>query len=466
MLHLFHHFFRNDEVLFTPVVAHVQHDFRENGAKEDRAFVRALAEEHEMEFQYRTVHVRENVATDSVSPEAIARRKRYAALQEICQSIHADTVLTAHHRSDQIQTILMRLSRGTGLQGLCGIRTVRSVEEYGSDQDANAGSTTLGSREGSGGIQIVRPMLDVPKESIEKYMKEHERSWQEDPSNSNLKYRRNLVRERLVPRVQEVLQDDYPDLLLRIRQRATHIDQALREKWYGNEIAIQKREHRIMMSRSDVRACQRMLYPYLLRRIKRSLSRTKEVRYHDYRRLQRLIDDDETGREEMISGGVLLRMEHRYLVARDASQDGTERKPGGVVFHLPGTAEWMGYSFIARPAYEAEPNSEYRTNPWKERIDVARTEGPLLITQRRPGDVMKPLGMSGHKKVKEIMIDQKIPASLRDRWPVVRDRDGIVWLPGLRLSDRVRITDRASSVDIFELSCDGGDEPEMKRSDL
>lgn len=463
MLHLFKEFQCTNEVLFEPVVAHVQHDLREEGPEKDREFVQTMAEEYGMTFKCRKVQVRETVEQEAESAEAVARRKRYNALRKICQSVGANAVLTAHHRADQIQTILMRLWRGTGIQGLCGIRAVRPVEEPAVEQNRTSAADGTGLHDETGRVQVLRPMLDVPKEEIIEYVEERDLSWRADPSNSNLKHRRNLVRERLVPRVRQVLKTSYPDLLLRIRERATSIDQSLRDTWSGKQIGMHRLEHDVMIPRSAVQNCERMLYPYLLRRIKRSLSLPETVQYHDFLRLQELIENGTTGRQEVLSGGVVLRLEHRYVVARRSSEEGKGSTAGAVPLNRPGTAEWMWYSFITRPVGEGGLKPRYRSDSWKEVIDVSRAIGPFRITQRQPGDRIRPLGMSGHKKVKDIMIDQKIPASLRDRWPVIRDAKGIVWLPGLRLANRVRITDRSRSGQTFELSCDGGDELDATR---
>ncbi len=458
MLHLFHKFLQQDDISFEPVVGHVQHDLRDEGPAEDRAFVRSLAEEYGLKFKCRKVHVRSAVDQSSASEEAIARRKRYAALQKICHSVDAGTLVTAHHREDQIQTILMRLWRGTGLQGLCGIRPVRPVGQTEINSEGVNACLNPDPPVGSEFVQLLRPMIHVPKESIQTYVDEHDLSWREDPSNRDLNYRRNLIRERVIPRVRNVLQESYPNLLLRIQHRANDIDRSLRETWMEKEFDVLPQAHVLMISRADVEGCEQMLYPYLLRSIKRFFSLPSTVRYHDFLRLKQLIQDGSTGRQEMLSGGVLLRLEHHYLVARNPSHESQVNTSATDTLDLPGTVEWMGYSITGRPAPQKGRRRRYRTDDWCERIDITRVQGPLRITKRHSGDVMRPLGMSGHKKVKDIMIDRKIPVSLRDCWPVVRDAQGIVWLPGLRVSDRVRITDSSRPCHLFELLCDGGDE--------
>jgi len=86
------------------------------------------------------------------------------------------------------------------------------------------------------------------------------------------------------------------------------------------------------------------------------------------------------------------------------------------------------------------------SNQWVASFDYEELMFPLILRNRRAGDRIQPLGMDGHKKVKDIFIDEKIPASLRQSWPVIMDQSGIIWLPGLKKADRGKITNKTTQV--------------------
>jgi tRNA(Ile)-lysidine synthase len=147
-------------------VAHFDHGIREDST-EDRRLVQSAAKEYDLPFVYHEARLGERVS------EATARQARYQFLHQVQKSSNARAIITAHHQDDVLETAIINLIRGTGRKGL----------------------TALSSRP-----DIVRPLLDIPKQDIINYAKGQDLDWREDSTNQDLKYLRNYVRHKLLPR--------------------------------------------------------------------------------------------------------------------------------------------------------------------------------------------------------------------------------------------------------------------------
>lgn len=162
-----------------PVIAHVVHDIRdEQLAMRDRDAVKALAEKLGCAFHERRVSVKEQAG----NLEANARSARYGALCEIASEVGAGVIVTGHHADDQLETVLMRMMRGTGVRGIGGVSP----------------SLEMGSR------LIVRPMLEITREEIEGYCKEIGVGWVHDHTNDDEGYLRNRIRHSVLPILREI----------------------------------------------------------------------------------------------------------------------------------------------------------------------------------------------------------------------------------------------------------------------
>jgi tRNA(Ile)-lysidine synthase len=184
------------------IVAHAQHDLRDGQPGEpaaaDAAFVRRLAESLGLPSVSRVVRVRGTVRGGE-GLEAAARRLRYAFLCETAELLGARLVVTAHTSDDQVETVLHRLLRGTGLGGLSGMAAARPLVE---------------------GLVVVRPMLGVSASAARDYLRAIGQSWQEDASNADTRYARNLLRHELLPRLAAGPYPGVRDAVLRLACQA------------------------------------------------------------------------------------------------------------------------------------------------------------------------------------------------------------------------------------------------------
>ena len=162
-----------------PIIAHVLHDIREDGsAIADRDAVEQLAGLIGCEFMERSIAVRAQAG----NLEQNARAARYEALCEIAEQVGARCIVTGHHADDQLETVLMRLIRGTGVRGMGGMSPIRKI----------------------GTVSIVRPMLDVTRQEIESLCGDAGLSWQHDHTNDDQGYLRNRIRHSVLPILREI----------------------------------------------------------------------------------------------------------------------------------------------------------------------------------------------------------------------------------------------------------------------
>ena len=186
-------------------VAHFNHRWRQSDSDEDAKFVHDLCQSHNIKCFLGTA----DDAGNCNPTEQAAREHRYAFLTETAKSIGARHILTAHTRDDQIETILHRIVRGTGLRGLRGIPKVRVLDES---------------------LTVVRPMLNATREIVLAYLNEIDQPFRTDASNSDDHYMRNRIRNQLLPLLRDSYHKDIDSSLLRLASIATeaHADAQLR----------------------------------------------------------------------------------------------------------------------------------------------------------------------------------------------------------------------------------------------
>ncbi|MDF2379024.1 MAG: tRNA lysidine(34) synthetase TilS [Candidatus Gracilibacteria bacterium] len=164
-----------EKLKFECVVAHVNHQLRDMST-DDAQFVEKLADDYGMTFELKTVDIQ--ALADGENLEAIGRQERYKFFRELVEKYQAQAIVTAHHADDQVETVLMNMVRGCGLDGLAG------MSEYGRG--------------------LWRPLLSVGKDELLKYCEDQGLSFREDESNQDERFRRNYLRKQVVPSLKEL----------------------------------------------------------------------------------------------------------------------------------------------------------------------------------------------------------------------------------------------------------------------
>lgn len=395
--------------------AHFDHRMRPSSAR-DAAWVRGLCRAW-------GVDVVVGEAEGPSTSEEDARHARYAFLHSVRGRHEPARLLTAHHADDQAETVLFRVLRGTGIDGLAGIPETR---EPG----------------------IVRPLLGVWREELEGYARVLGLSWREDATNEHLGFARNVLRHELLPMAEETVAPGARRALVRLSEIARSEGAAWSDalEIVKGGLAIERDE---LGSISVDRAALVALGPELRARVIRDLVESAGLRLDaaGTGRAADFTEDGRSGSRVELGGGLELRRElDRIVIARPTDGVSPDREVtigpgGGVEGPLVGEAEAVLAGRSVRVRWSTEPpESRFgRGEPDEARPGAAGVAWvgfavgdlafPLRVRARRPADRIETTG--GTRKVKKVMLEARIPPSDRSEVPVVVDAcDRVLWIPG------------------------------------
>ncbi|MCO6498049.1 MAG: tRNA lysidine(34) synthetase TilS [Chitinophagaceae bacterium] len=393
-------------------IAHCNFQLRGEESERDEKFVRSLAERYGVPLHCRKFDTEAYADEHKVSIQVAARELRYRWFDELMDSMEPPVwLLTAHHAEDNVETLLMNFFKGTGIQGLQGIRLKSG--------------------------RIIRPLLFARKQEILDFLKERNLSFVEDSSNLSEKYTRNYFRHTLIPGVRKVFPEGehnleenlrrFGDIEILYQQSVERIKKKLVEQM-GNEIYLP------VLKLQKMPAMRTVLYEVV----------------KDYGFSPSQLDD--------IAG--LLTAENGKYVKSDAYRIIKNR---GRLIIAPLAGEEAGYILIEEGTNSVRfPQGKLtiRRKPWKEEdrissdpdialLDASNIRFPLLLRKWRQGDYFYPLGMRKKKKVSRFMIDEKLSPTEKEKLWILESRQRIMWLAGLRIDDRFKVT--ASTKEVLEV---------------
>ena len=384
---------------------HLNHGLRGAEADRDEQYVRKLCEEMGIPCHVVREDVRTFARTNSMTEEEAGRVLRYRYLEEAAETFGCNKIATAHHKDDDAETVLMNLFRGTGFQGLGGIRPLRQT---------NTGRT------------VIRPLLGLSREEIEAYLEQKGCSWCEDSTNSELQYARNKVRNVLLPWIKEEVNDRAAEHVLRMASLASQAD-----VYFKAEAAKILGEDRTRVSNGVFDAQPELIKGYLVR--------------------------------EMIAEAA---GQEKDITARHVEAVCSLTGPGGGTHvDLPyGLQAVRGYEWLEIrlrdqvPVYgeNMENLLEMRVFPWKKDREIPKNQytkwfdydkikGTLCVRTRETGDYF--LYSGGKRKLlKRYFIDEKIPEEMRDRIPLLVDGNHVLWVIGHRISEYYKVNEDTCTI--------------------
>ena len=401
-----------EECPLSLVVAHFNHLLRGEESDGDEAFVAALAEMHGLPYAVRRFDVKEFAGAQGLSLEEAGRVCRYRFFSDVAEQHGAATVALAHHADDQAETVLMRLLRGSGATGLCGMTAKTGDGRY------------------------VRPLLEVSRIQIEAYLAEHGLAYRTDSSNNDKSFLRNRIRHELIP----YLETYNPAVRERLAATADALaaDEAVLESLAGN----------LFENVADVQPDHVKLSVEKVRR------EAQGVRLRLYRRALLLVKGDlrRIGRRHLdaIDGVVHDQKPHLTLAMPDGVTIGKSygdlwvsavkesfEVPEACIIAGPGAFLWAGCRVTVSTGATGDREA---AGAWRACFDGDAAPFPWVIRSFRKGDRFVPFGMAGHKKVKDYFIDQKVPRDKRCLIPLLFCGDTLLWVAGLRRSAAAPVT--------------------------
>lgn len=389
-------------------MAHCNFNLRGEESDADEAFVTDLADLLDVEVFTESFDTQKYAKDHGLSIQMAARELRYGWFEELSKAFHFEYILTAHHANDNLETFLINLVRGTGLEGFTGIQAENN--------------------------RIIRPLLEFSRKEIEDYAVEHKISWREDSSNASSKYIRNKIRHEVVP----VLEELNPQLLQGFAQTEAHLqeNQDLIDDYvsllYPKVVTKDQYGYNL-----DVNFLKKLPHPKAV-----LYQLLKSFGFTEWNDVYNLLEA-QTGKFVFSGTHRLIKDRDRLILTelRPENNHSTYRIEEGeeLVMLPPGTFHLEEVEAIQ----EKHENCIY--------VAKEKLEFPLILRKWKKGDSFYPFGMKGKKKLSDFYKDKKLSLPEKENSWLLCSGGKIVWAVNQRADDRFAVT--APDQKILKITC-------------
>jgi len=402
--------------------AHINHQLRGKDAQQDQDFVVEQCRKLNLPVITKQIDVRGYAGKTKLSIETAARQLRIESLLEIAKGQKCACIATAHHKNDNAETILQRLSRGTGLRGLCGIWPEKKF---------------------TGNIRFVRPLLCVTRNEIIRYLDTRNLKWRSDKTNDDLAYRRNFIRHRLLPVLAADCRGDIIERLDALAKTCRRFYRLIcdRADAVWPDVASVS-QHSVTLDSNKIAELPQDVKVEIVRRALSHLGASEQkITERHYENVLRLSDDTR------------LQLPNRINVSQKEAKIILSHKPENEVIetglaksaalNVPGKTKFGPYEIeaeileIDKDRFDTFKKNKTNFIEW---FDFDRLKLPLEVRLRKNGDRFWPLGLKAEKKVGKFLTTAKTSSSLRRKILVIADIKKIIWLCPVRISERVKVT--------------------------
>ena len=388
----------------TLVVAHLNHGFRDEEANQEEAIVEALAAQWGLRCYHERVEVPALQQRQHLSAQEAARQVRHGFLRRVATEVGAGRIALGHTRSDRVETMLLNLLRGTGIEGLGGF------------PPAN--------------FPIIRPLYEVSREQVEAYCVAHQLHPCEDSSNKKSDYLRNRVRSELLPYLTTYYNEGVENVLVRLADLA-FADNALLEQMAQEtlvRLTHERAEHRLLLESTGLREIPRALQRRVIRQaIAEVRGHLTNVRFEPIEHLLEAIAEKRNYAIDLpAEAGKTVRCayeEPSLSLIREVPP--SSPLPWECELQVPGRTELPGgRGSVLTEVHFRHPTPDTRHPQNVVFFRCSDIEFPLVARTWRPGDRMTPLGVGGSKKLQDIFTDRKVPSHERSAVPVIVEAGG------------------------------------------
>jgi tRNA(Ile)-lysidine synthase len=407
------------------IIAHVNHGLRPEESEKEAELVQEESAQLGLPVEYEQFNVKEFQKLSGLSPQDAARRIRFHFFNDLLRKHHAQKIVLGHNADDQVETVLLRLMRGSGLQGLKGMLPIR-------------------------GGKVIRPLLEVWREEIESFAIEKKIPFLLDSSNLKHDYLRNRIRLTLIPLIGREYQSNFKEIILRtsriLREENDYLERGAEDAY---QKIVQGEKGTLSFKFSEYQSLHQGIQWRVVRKIWEGMNAHGMLLEEGERsEVQKIYE-----KLQKASPSFLLELPHGAWVEK--RYDIVSLGKGGVKPFPPFEFEInsTGHTFIKEIGKEVgieETNRNqfraYNGSPNTAMIDYECLQFPLKMRNFRPGDRFHPLGAKGSQKVKEFFIDHKIPRFERPKIPLLISGEMIAWIVGYRIDERVKVTEKTKKV--------------------
>ncbi len=393
---------------------HINHMIRGKDALDDREFCRKFSLNLGLKFYSFNRNVKYYAKKNNLSIEESGRILRYKDFNNTLKKIGYNKIATAHNCSDNTETILLNLIKGTGIRGISGIPAKRE--------------------------NIIRPILSLTKEEIVKYLKFHKLEYRIDYTNFSGDYERSYLRNNIIPLIKNKLNPNLEKTIFNSSEIFKNIASFLDDKILKNsEEFFEFRKGELLIPVSKFKEIDNGLRGYLLKNILEEKFGI-QTSYNDFKKIESLLNKD-AGKKVDLSQNLKAFRERDYIII-SSNQEVENFKP---VLIKDGDSLKIKERTLTIKS-EIQAPKIYSGSKMREYISANKVSGDFILRKWKIGEKFFPLGLKGSKKISDFLNEQKISSSKKKEQLVLTNHGQIVWVLGLRLDDRFKVTNNTEKV--------------------
>ncbi len=393
---------------------HINHLIRGKAADDDEEFCKKLSLNLNVELISVRCSVKPFAKKHKLSIEEAGRIIRYNEFEKALKKISFSKIATAHNSTDNAETVLLNLIKGTGLKGISGIPAMRS--------------------------NIIRPILNISKEEILEYLNKYGIKFRIDESNLSGDFERNYLRQNIVPLIKKKLNPNFENTIFQsseiYRNLSSYIDKNISKK-LKEAFVFENGGLKILISK--IQNVDDKIKNYLLK----SAIEEKfpvQLSFTDLKNIILLISK-ETGKRIILSKNLIAARERDFVII--FQEDNSSNFDKAVI--KEGTSIKVNDKKLFINLKKRKP-ANFSGNRLDEFISADSLTSRFELRRWRNGDRFIPLGLKGSKKISDFLNEQKIASSKKKEQLVLTNRNRIVWVLGLRLDDRFKIKKETKKV--------------------
>ncbi|MGL5056840.1 MAG: tRNA lysidine(34) synthetase TilS [Fusobacteriaceae bacterium] len=383
------------------VLVHINHLLRGEASDGDEEFVKEIGKKYDLQVFIKRIDIEKIGKEEKKGLEEVGREVRHQFFKNVLAEVKGDKIALAHNKDDQIETFMFRIIRGTSLEGLEGI--ARKRDNY------------------------IRPIIDIYKSEIMNYLDEKNIPYRIDKTNFENEFTRNSIRLDLIPFIEKRYNPKFKDKIYNLIGEIKEVNGEnkinLKDFLEDEKLSVKKLEKESK---------------YIQKKILNKFLNEKKIKSDRYK-IESMIELLKKGGTKKISLNkeqfLLKEYEYIYIKTEKALESEYEKENDNteIFFKIPGIIKFGKFQITAE-INNAEKekikrgNTEFLTN-----LTIGDT---LKIRTKKPGDKIIPTGMNSEKKIKDILINTKIPQEQRDDIPIILKEEEVVWIGGVRGSEK------------------------------
>ena len=404
----------SSEINITLYAAHLNHGIRGEEAKRDMVFSEKFAQERNIKFICKTVDTPAYASLCKVSEEMAGRKLRYDFFEHVCQKYNCNKIAVAHNRNDRVETVLLNIIRGCGLNGLGGIKPVNN--------------------------KVCRPLIDVSRAEIEEYASDKRINYITDSTNLTNDYSRNIIRNSVLPYLKQI-NSSADDNIIRCSDICILEDKFI-SQITRDQITLNGDGNSVEVNKELFISCTKEHKKHIILEMTKILN--DSTVNLSFSQLEIASNLNTTGTKFMFSNGFTLVVENEKIILTKEVKNINPYEYKITVNNICHVEE-IGKTYLIEEvsSINKDNNSLFIS---ADNININN----LKIRSRKDGDVFQPYGLSGTKKLKKFFIDEKIPVQKRNSYPLFVCDDEILAVYPIRINDKYKVTAKTKS--IFKIS--------------